>query len=82
MKLVLYFLKKKLIMGGGRKNFITINDKDYLADKKGLRIDNRNLINEWTLNMEKRKLKHKFLWNYTEFVQLKPNNYDHVLGNI
>jgi alkaline phosphatase len=69
-------------MGGGRKNFITTNDKDFLADKKGLRIDNRNLINEWNMKMEKTNLKHKFLWNYTDFTQLKPSQYDHVLGLI
>ena len=69
-------------MGGGRKNFMTTNDQDFLANKKGSRIDKRNLINEWNSNMENNKLKHKFLWNYTDFMQLKPNQYDHVLGKL
>ena len=69
-------------MGGGRKNFITNNDQDFSEkNKKGLRIDNRNLINEWNQNMEDKNLKHKFIWNYTDFSQLKPNQYDHVLGD-
>ncbi len=69
-------------MGGGRKNFMTTDDQDFLANKKGSRIDKRNLINDWNSNMENKKLKHKFLWNYTDFMQLKPNQYDHVLGKL
>ena len=67
-------------MGGGRRNFIRNTDQDYLNGKKGARIDNRNLIDEWNRKMEAQKAKHKFLWNLTEFEQLKPNQYDHVLG--
>ena len=34
--------------------------------------------------MEKKQLKHKYIWNITEFNELNPNDYgpnDHVLGN-
>ena len=30
--------------------------------------------------MDNRSLKHKFVWNLTDFKNLKPNQYDHVLG--
>jgi alkaline phosphatase len=30
--------------------------------------------------MNLKKLKHKFLWNLTDFYSLKANEYDHILG--
>jgi alkaline phosphatase len=41
--------KMKVILGGGRRSFIPINETD-LSGKKGLREDYRNLINEWINN--------------------------------
>jgi alkaline phosphatase len=38
--------KLKVILGGGRRSFIPNNETD-VSGKKGLREDNRNLINEW-----------------------------------
>ena len=56
-------------------------DSDYKdPTKKGDRTDNRNLIDEWENKMRSKNLKHKFIWNMTEFMNLEPYKYDHVLG--
>ncbi len=68
------------MFGGGRRKFLKITDKDYFLNKYGDRKDNRNLIDEWNNIMNSKKLKHKFLWNYTDFQNLRPNQYDHILG--
>ena len=71
----------QLIFGGGRIKFLRDNDTDYkLTEKKGDRIDNRNLIDEWQSKMLSKNIKHKFLWNLSDFQNLKPNQYDRVLG--
>ena len=59
---------------------MTINDVDPLDGRKGERLDDKNLINEWNTYMENKQLKHKYLWNKTDFDSLKPNEYEHVLG--
>ncbi|RNA41849.1 alkaline tissue-nonspecific isozyme [Brachionus plicatilis] len=69
-----------LILAGGRKKFLSNNHKDYGSSFKGDRIDGRNLIEEWQTKMEKQMLKHKFLWNISDFHDLKPNQYMHILG--
>lgn len=69
------------MFGGGRRKFLRNTDKDYsLNNKYGDRKDNRNLIDEWNNIMNMKKLKHKFLWNLTDFQNLKANEYDHVMG--
>jgi len=56
-------------------------EQDFVNKKKyGDRVDNRNLIDEWQKKMEKKRLKHKFLWNISEFERLKTEKYDHILG--
>jgi len=69
-------------MGGGRRKFLRKEDSDYAnATLKGDRADNRNLIDEWKQKMKSQNLKHKFLWNITDFKSLNPNdNYDRILG--
>jgi alkaline phosphatase len=73
----------KLIFAGGRKKFMRKTDPDYANSTKfGDRIDNRNLIDDWHRNMQSKQLKHKFLWNISDFEQLKKSDqhYDHILG--
>ena len=71
----------KVVFGGGRRKFLRNTDTDYfVTTKKGDRVDQRNLIEEWNKKMEDKKLKHKFLWNKADFDSLRPNQYDHVLG--
>jgi alkaline phosphatase len=67
-------------MGGGRRKFLTANEKDYQENKFGDRVDNRSLIEEWQTKMQSKNKKYKFVWNRTEFDALKPNQYDHVLA--
>lgn len=62
-------------MGGGRRNFLKKE-----AGSPGLRIDNRNLIQEWEQKMIALKKTHKYVTNLTSFRDLKPNQYEHLLG--
>lgn len=49
-------------------------------NKSGDRVDNRNLIDEWQEKMQLMNKTHKFVWNINDFKNLKPSEYDHVLG--
>lgn len=70
-----------MVLGGGRRKLLRNTDSDYKnASLKGDRADNRNLIDEWKQTMNKKNLKHKFIWNMTDFMALKPNQHDHILG--
>ncbi|RMZ99235.1 alkaline phosphatase-like [Brachionus plicatilis] len=70
-----------VIFGGGRRKFLRKEDRDYHEwNKTGERVDNRNLINDWHEKMERMNKTHKFVWNISDFKNLKPNQYDHVLG--
>jgi alkaline phosphatase len=69
-------------VGGGRRKFMKTTDRDYkLINKFGDRIDNRNLIDEWSAKMASANKTYKFIWNITDFQQLEPNKYEHILGN-
>ena len=71
----------QLIIGGGRSKFLRNTDEDFVkAEDKGERTDDRNLINEWQDQMKSKNLKHKFMWNMTDFMSLNPDQYDHVLA--
>ena len=69
-----------MAFGGGRRKFLSNETMDFYEKKTGQRIDGRNLIDEWIKKMESNNLKHKFLWNLTDFQNLKPLQYDHILG--
>lgn len=71
----------KVAFGGGRRKFLTTNDTDYLDKiKTGDRIDNRNLIKIWEEKIALKGLRPKFLWNLSDFENLKADEYNHVLG--
>ena len=77
-----YFKWIQVLFGGGRNNFLRVNDTDYKDNrKKGNRVDNRNLIKEWEEKMTNKNIRHKFIWNYTDFTNLNPKDYDKLLGN-
>ena len=77
-----FSVQKKLVFGGGRLNFMGVEDADFQEKNKfGIRTDGRNLINEWVDNMYNKGLKHRFLWNKKDLENLKPGEYDHILGN-
>ena len=70
-----------LVFAAGRVKFLPNSEADPKQTRKyGDRIDGRNLIKEWEDKMTKNKLTHKYIWNLTDFNQLKPNQYQHVLG--
>ena len=69
------------MFAGGRGKFMRNTEKDPVeANKYGQRIDDRNLIDEWTALMRQQNLRHKFLWNASELNQLKAKQYDRILG--
>ena len=67
-----------LVMGGGWSKFLNNSDKSINRSfpENGDRIDGRNLIEAW------RKLgaNYKFIYNKTDFLSLKPNLDEHILG--
>jgi alkaline phosphatase len=70
-----------MVFAEGRFKFLPNNTSDPAdPSKKGDRIDNRNLINEWDAKMTAANLKHKFVWNIADFNSVKPGENDHVLG--
>ncbi len=67
----------EVAMGGGRKNFLptSVNDPEY-KKQTGVRLDNRNLMQEW-----KNKYKHaKVVWNKKQFKDVKAKKTKHLLG--
>lgn len=70
----------KVIFGGGRRKFTPNTLTDPVSNKKGDRIDGRNLIDEWKTKMENGKARHKYITTREELLNLNSNDYDHVLG--
>ena len=67
----------EVAMGGGRQHFIPneMNDPEY-PNKKGVRLDQRNLMQEW-------KAKHsdsQVVWNSEQFNALDTKKTKHLLG--
>lgn len=70
-----------VVFGGGRKQFLRKNDSDLFdLRNKGIRVDNRNLINEWQNIKGSQSEKRKFVYKLTDFNSLRANQYDHVMG--
>lgn len=64
-------------LGGGRKNFLTIDTKDpEYADKTGARADGRDLTQEW----QAANPTGKYIWNKAQFDQLSANFSGPLLG--
>lgn len=72
-----------LVFGGGRNKFLskTSYELNSTYSESGDRIDARNLISDWIDKMKNENKRFNFLWNKTSFDLLKPNEYDHILGN-
>ncbi len=67
----------EVAMGGGRTKFLpnTLNDPEY-TDKKGERLDGKNLTEEWT-----RKYKDSaYVWNKAQFDAIDAKKTKHLLG--
>ena len=67
----------EVAMGGGRRNFLPSNESDpEYSTKKGSRIDNRNLMNEWKAKYKDAEV----VWNKKQFKQVKANKTKHLLA--
>jgi alkaline phosphatase len=66
-----------LAFGGGRENFLpnTVADPEY-PDKKGKRLDGRDLTKEWTAKHPNSA----FVWNKRDFDQIDPKKTKHLLA--
>ncbi len=67
----------EVALGGGRLNFLpqTVADPEN-PTKTGRRLDNRNLITEWTQRFENSA----YVWNQADFSKINPRKVDHLLG--
>ncbi len=67
----------EVAMGGGRTKFISnqTNDPEYI-DKKGERLDGRDLPTEWT----KKYKNSNYVWNRQQFDAIDAKNTKHLLG--
>ena len=67
----------EVAMGGGRTKFLPnqMNDPEY-ADKKGERLDGRDLTKEWTAKYKNSD----YVWNKQQFDAIDPKKTKHLLG--
>lgn len=75
--------KLNVIMGGGRQclvSNVTDSKEDPIDKWACYSKDGRDLIRDWTLDKEKRKLSHAVVSNNEELQNLDHKNADYVLG--
>lgn len=67
----------EVALGGGRLNFLpqSVADPEN-PNKTGRRLDNRNLITEWTQQVENSA----YVWNQADFSNINPRKVDRLLG--
>ena len=67
----------EVAMGGGRKNFLptSTTDPEY-QNKKGVRTDNRDLMQEWQTKFPASKA----IWNKKQFGEIDPSSTQHLLA--
>lgn len=67
----------EVAIGGGRAKFLTNTETDpEYPEKRGERLDNRDLTKEWT-NKYKNSA---YIWNKQQFDQIDPKKTKHLLG--
>ncbi|CAH3023820.1 unnamed protein product [Porites evermanni] len=67
----------EVVFAGGRRKLMHKNQTDpEYPDKKGERLDGRDLIKEWVNKHQNSK----YVWNKTEFEKINVEEVDHVLG--
>ncbi|XP_037950626.1 membrane-bound alkaline phosphatase-like [Teleopsis dalmanni] len=71
--------KLKVIMGGGRRNFLntTVNDEEGLP---GLRSDGRNLIKTWLQDKTSRNIKANYVWSKKGLSKVDLSKTEYLLG--
>lgn len=71
------------MLGGGRMMFLPNTVSDNLeTSRKGTRVDNRNLIQEWLdkMKLQESNKKYKYIWSADDFRNTDFKDYDHILG--
>lgn len=68
-----------MVLGGGRGNFFSKNEKDTEGEK-GLREDGVNLIQEWLYRKEKMGVSPAYVLYRKDLLRLDGKAYDNVLG--
>ena len=67
----------EVVFGGGRRELMHKNQTDpEYPDKKGERLDGRDVISEWVNKFQNSK----YVWNKNEFDQIDVDKVDHVIG--
>ncbi|MGI8466910.1 MAG: alkaline phosphatase [Pyrinomonadaceae bacterium] len=67
----------EVALGGGRSKFLTKDEPDpEYADKKGERLDGRDLTKEWTTRYKDAA----YVWNKKDFDAIDPKKTKHLLG--
>ena len=67
----------EVALGGGRSKFLTKDESDpEYTDKKGERLDGRDLTKEWTA----RRKDSAYVWNKKDFDRIDPKKTKHLLG--
>ena len=67
----------EVVFAGGRRKLMHKNQTDpEYPDKKGERLDGRDLIKEWVNKHQNSK----YVWNKTEFEKINVEEVDHVIG--
>ena len=67
----------EVVFAGGRRELMHKNQADpEYPDKKGERLDGRDLISEWVNKLQNSK----YVWNKTEFDRIDVDKVDHVIG--
>eukprot|EP00058_Branchiostoma_floridae_P012708 XP_002598196.1 hypothetical protein BRAFLDRAFT_119115 [Branchiostoma floridae] len=67
----------EVILGGGRRAFLTNNMTDPEDGSKGTRKDGRDLIQRW---LDRKTGPARYVWNETEFNSVDPESVDYLLG--
>ncbi|XP_067647682.1 membrane-bound alkaline phosphatase-like [Eurosta solidaginis] len=69
----------RVIMGGGRRNFIDENeyDEEY---KTGKRTDGRNLIEEWLADKYEQGVQASYVWNKRDLERVNLSEMEYLLG--
>lgn len=74
-----------VIMGGGRQclvSNVTNSPADPVDTWSCYSTDGRNLIHDWHVDKQQRKLRHAIVQNNSDLNNLNTNNVDYVLGKI
>ncbi|KAJ2950749.1 hypothetical protein O0L34_g9011 [Tuta absoluta] len=71
--------KFKVILGGGRRNFLPHNIIDE-EGSAGRRQDGRNLVEEWQNSKQAQNASYNYVWNRSQLLSLRNSPPDYLLG--